>query len=562
MSDLLTAVAILFLVAGPFLLIANHFDLPTVPFLIVAGVFAGPFVDPDLTLELAQYGIALLVFTFGLGIQLTAVRTVLADSEIAAMGQILVVGSLGLGFGVVLGLPVQEALFLGIAAALSSTIVGTALLQTEIRNELVRGRLTESIQFVQDILAILFLLVMGAGAVAVEPIATQLGLGVMLLLAAIAVNRYVFDRLGKLAGGSDELMIIAVVSLLVVFVGLATAVEVSIVVGAFAAGLAVRHDPGQYLGLFNALDSIRDFFVAIFFVTVGAIVAFPTLEKLVLAAGLVVLTAIVKPAVTTLILIYKGYEARSSFLAAFTLDQVSEFALIIAIQALILDLVTQLTFDAIIFAAAVTMVTSSLTQQYGEQIYRWIAERGLVSGRHGKIDEWSDVPDDITDHVIIIGYGTQGRRLVSVCEEIDQPYVVVENDPTLQDVANVECAAVAFGDAMERYTWEKANVEYAELIVSTVDSDSVSDRLIEFDFQADLILTAGSADRALELFEAGALYVITQDLLASERLVEFILEIVDRETSPEELRERRRAELERRQSTPGRIRTERRDPTT
>lgn len=548
MSELLTAVAILFLVAGPFLLVANHFDLPTVPFLILAGVVAGPFVDPDLTLELAQYGIALLVFSFGLGIQLSAVRTVLADSEVAAVGQIIVVGGLGVGLGVAFGVPLEEAVFLGIAAALSSTIVGTALLQAEIRNDLVRGRLTESIQFVQDMLAILFLLVLGASALAIDPIATQLGLGVILIVAAIVVNRYVFDRVGRLAGGSDELMIVGVVSLLVVFIGLAALFDVSIVVGAFAAGLAVRHDPGQYLGLFNALESIKDFFVAIFFVTVGALVAFPTVEKLLLVIGLVVLTAIVKPIVTAVILIYRGHEARSSFLAGFTLDQVSEFALIIAIEAFILGFVTQLTFDAIIFAAAVTMITSSLTQQYGEEIYRRIAEQGLITGRHDRIDEWSDVPEDLSGHVIVVGYGIQGRRLVRICEELDQPYVVVENDPTLRETAHTECDAVVFGDAMERYTWEKANVEDATLIVSTIDSDPVSDRILEYDFEADVILRVGDIDRALELFDAGVLYVITEDLLASERLIEYLIALLDGDISPESFREERRSEFEARLS--------------
>ena len=552
MSELLTTVAILFIVAGPFLLIADRFDLPTVPMLIVAGLVAGWFVDEELTLELARYGIALLVFAFGIRIDLSGMRTVLTDSEVAAVGQILVLGTLGVGLGVALGVPIEEAAFLGIAAAFSSTIVGTALLRTEIRRDLVRGRLAESIHLVQDLVAIVFLLALGAGTLAADPIAQQLGYGVALLVAAVLVNRHLFDVVGRLAGGSDELMIVGVISMLVVFVGAAGAVGVSIVVGAFAAGLAVRYDPVEYLGLFNGLQSLRDFFAAIFFVTIGALVTLPFLEvglaesveKLVLAGVLVGLTAVVKPAVTTAILIRKGYEARTATKTSLGIDQVSEFALIIAIEAFILTLLTQSVFDAIILAAAVTMITSSLSQRHDERIYRALADRGLLAGRHDKIDDASDVPAEIADHVVIVGHGRQGQRLVGVCEETDRPFVVVENDPHLRDEVASACDAYVFGDAMEPYALSKANVEDATVVVSTVDDELVSRHLLSVVADADLILRADDEMTALDLLDDGARYVSVPDLLAGEQLVEYVEALLGGRTTPAELRQERVAALD------------------
>jgi monovalent cation:H+ antiporter-2, CPA2 family len=552
MTDLLTAVSIIFIVMGPFLLVANRYDLPTVPFFILAGIVAGSFVNEELTLELAQYGIALLVFSFGVGIDLSAVRTVLVDSELAALGQILVVGSLGFGFGLLVGVPPSESIYLGAAAALSSTIVGAALLQREFETNLVRGRLARSIHFFQDLLAILFVLVLGAAVLAPGPVATMLGYGVTLLVAAVLINRHLFDIVGRLAGDSDELMILAVVSLLVVFVGAAELAGVSIVVGAFAAGLAVRYDPVEYLGLFNGLESIKDFFAAIFFVTIGALVVLPfvelgwaeSVEKVLLAGGLVLLTAVVKPAVTTVILISQGYEARTASLTSFNTDQVSEFALIIAIEALLLGLLTQSVFDAIILAAAVTMVTSSLSQRYDEQIYRTLATRDLFGSGHGQIDEASRVDDDLSDHVVVVGYGRQGQKLVETLEDLGQPYVVIENDPARRETVTTDCGAFVFGDAMERYTWEKANVKDARVVVSTVKSELVSRRLLSFSFGPDLTLRSSDREHALELLGAGALYVSHSDLLAGQRLAEQIRALLDGELTREELREEQRAELD------------------
>ncbi|CAI48257.1 Kef-type transport system [Natronomonas pharaonis DSM 2160] len=552
MSDLLTIVSVMFIVAGPFLLLANRYDIPAVPLLILAGIVAGRFFEEQgLVLELARYGVALLVFSFGVGIQLDSLRTVLADSELAALGQIGVVGALGTGFGVVVGLPPVEAALFGIAAALSSTIVATALLQREIWMDLVHGRLAESINFVQDLFAVGVLLIISAEAFAADPIATQLGYGLVLFAAAVAINRYLFDALGRLAGGSDELMIIGAVSLLVVFIGAAEVFGVSIAVGAFAAGLAIRHEPGTHLGLFNGVESLKDFFVAIFFVTVGALVVVPfvdagtaeSINKLLLAGGLVVLAGLVKPAVTIAILMYKGYEARTATLTGATSDQVSEFALIIAIEAFLLGLLTQITLDAVVLAAVVTMVTSSLTQRHDEAIYRWLSKRGLLPSRHGKVDSMSDVPDDISDHIVVVGYGHTGKPVVAACEELDVPYVVIENDPARHDAVQRECDAYIFGDAMDQYTWEKANVTDAALVMSMVDFEPVSQRLLSFDLEADLVLRAGDEQTALRLLDAGATYVSVPDLLASEELIGRVRAVLEGETTPAELRAEQRERL-------------------
>lgn len=552
MSELLTALAIMFVIAGPFLLLANRLDLPAAPLLIIAGVGAGFFVEPADALELAQFGIALLVFSFGVVIELHNIETVIADSELAAFAQIFVVGSIGTGLGVLLGLPITEAVFLGVAAALSSTMVATALLETEVRMNLVHGRLGQSLQFVQDLFAVAFVLVVAAGVLELDPIVLNIGYGALFVIAAILANQYLFPLIERLAGESVELMIVGVIAMLTLFIAAASAVEVPIVVGAFTAGLAVRHDAGENLGLFNGLESVQDFFVAVFFITVGALVVLPfaemgvaaSIEKLAIVASLVLLTVVVKPAVTIAILIYRGYGARTAVLTGLSTDQISEFSLIIAIEALLIGVLTQSVFDAIILAAAVTMIISTVTHQWSERIFRVLSNTGLVRGRHRKVDQLSDVPEDLSDHVVVIGYGRKGRRLVRALEELDQPYVVIENDPAVHESARVDCEAYVFGDVMEPYTLEKANAEEARVIVSVTSSVAVSRRLLHADFDGDLVLRARDEPTALEFLDAGATYVAVPDLLSGEQLITHLQALVDGGMTPAELRSEGLAELE------------------
>jgi len=542
MSELLTTLSVLFIVGGTFVLLANYARLPTVPFLILAGVVSGLFVDERLTLELAQWGIAFLVFSFGAGVQFEAVEPVLGDGELIALGQVGVGGVLGVVFGLFVGLAGFQAVFLGVAAALSSTIVGTALIEQDIRNRLVHGRLAESIQFVQDLLAIVFVLVIGIETMTPSSVVMTVGSGLAVLAAGVLVNRLVFDHIGRLAGGSDELMIVSVVALLVAFLAAAEFAGISIVVGAFAAGLAVRVDPAAYIGVLNGVDSITTFFAAVFFMTVGGLLTVPTPTVLFTAGVLVLLTAIVKPAVTILLASYQGYTDRSAVLTGVSLDQVSEFALIIAIEAFLLGLLLQSVFDAIILAAAVTMISSTLSSRHSQWCYRLLVNSGVLQHRHERVDERSSVPDTLSDHVVIIGFGRQGQQLADRCAALDRPVVVIENNPAL--LAQLESTpAYVFGDAMEPYVWEKAAIEQATLIVSTVESTRLSEQLLGLADTVDLMLRAELIADALALLEEGALYVTVPDVLAAERLTDLIEAVVEGDRSPEELRDAHRQQL-------------------
>ena len=552
MTELLTTISIIFIIAGPFLLLANYLRLPTAPALIVAGLVAGSFIDPELKLEIARLGIALLVFTFAVTIQTTDVQTAIADTEVVALTQMAVVGVLGFGAGLLLGLAPEQAIYLGIAGAVSSSIIGSTLfLPGDL--DLVHDRLSESIHSIQDFTALFLLLIVSAGVFVLEPVATQLGYGVILLLFAVAINRYLFDQIARVSGGADEPMLIGTVALLLLFLGAAEFLGVSIVVGAFAAGVAVKHDPVPYSGVINGLESVNDFFAAIFFITVGSLVTLPTAEVVVTTAALVVLAGVIKPAIVIAVLIYRGYERRTAVLTGFNLDQVGEFALIIAIEALFLGILLPSVFDAIILAAAITLITSSFTRHFDEEIYHVLADSGLL-GRHGEaVDRRSVVPEDLTDHIVIVGYGRHGRRLVETCEQYDQPYVVIESNPELLEALRSDCRAYVFGDVIERRTLEKAGLTDARIVISTADSRPVNEHVVSFSDRVDVIVRTKDRASAREFLEKGAFYVSVSDLLAADRLEERFETLIDGNFDPEDreqfVRSRRN---ERRRSASGR----------
>jgi CPA2 family monovalent cation:H+ antiporter-2 len=540
MVDLITTLALVFISAGALLLIANHFSLSSVPFYILAGILVGGFIDQPELLELAQWGIAFLVFVFGVSLDFSSLGTVIRDGEIMTGVQLLVIGPLSFVVGLLLGLVPLDALYFSVAATLSSTIVGTGLRKADIRENLVHGRLAKSVHFLQDILAVGLILVLSTEAFMADNIAMKIGYGVMLLAAAGIVHRYLFDLFSRLAEDSQELMLMTSISILIVFLAAAEFIGLSIVVGAFAAGLAIKREVSN-LGMLNGIESIKDFFAAIFFVTIGALVSPPTIDVFIVSLTLIVLTAVLKPLVMVFTLIWEGYDARTASLTSLSLDQVSEFALFIAIGALIEGVISSTLFDAIILAAALTMITSAYTRKHDNQLYDRLLRHLVGRAQTRKIDERSRI-NTPEDHVIIAGFGRQGRRIAHACREAGRECVVIENDPAMLDSLAEQCDNYVFGDAMGRYTWEKAGINEASLVVSTINQRPVSERILDFD-AGDMILRADDAADARALLDRGALYVAVPDILASDQLADRVSKVIEDPDSTREVEPEHRAEL-------------------
>jgi monovalent cation:H+ antiporter-2, CPA2 family len=551
MAELVIARSVVFITAGILLLFANHFGLSPIPFYIVAGLLigAGEFIEPPAIIELAQWGIAFLVFVFGIRVEFDALQSVIRDGEGAAITLLVVVAPVAFGIGYLFGdwfgfeEPVRNAIYFSAAATLSSTIVGAGLLESEIRDNLVHGRLASSIHFFDDLVAVGLILILSAEVFTAETITSQIGYGVLFLIAALLIYRHGFPLLVRLADGVEELVLMGSISILIGFIAAAEYVGISIVVGAFAAGIAVRSEGTGSLGVRNGINSIRDFFVAIFFVTVGALVQFPTVEMAIASFVLIGLVLVVNPIVLMLAFIYEGYDVRTAYLASSSLNQVSELSLVIAIQGLLLGTIAETLFGAIILAAAVTMIVKSIARRHENVVYDAVVSKLFSRRQTSKIDERSYVADDLDDHVIIVGYGRQGRWLVETCERIDQEYVVIENDPVIWDDLRAECRNYVLGDAMAGYPWRKANVDGARLVISTVEHRPVSETILALELDADVILRAGTSKEGRELLDAGATFVNVPNVLAADQLVNTIDRVLGDELREDEVQKDHRETL-------------------
>ncbi len=539
MAEMITNLTIIFIAASAMLLIFHRYKHPAIPAYLAAGILVGDVVGETFVLGLAQLGIAFLVFVFGMKLNIDRVYRLVSGHFTATVLQVGVVGGGAFAIATIWGYGVIDSALLAVTASLSSSLIGMELMEREEDITLIHNRLSEAINLVQDLLGILAFVLVAAYPFSTASLGWSLGMAMALFGMALVV-REALPWMVEHSDGSREIMMLFGLSTLAGFIVFAEWSGFSLVVGSFAAGLAASKFPYN-LEMIDTVGSLKDFFSAILFVSLGVLITFPTAEVLLLAAALIFVTMLLKPAVTVLSLEGHGYDSRTAYLTAINIDQISEFALIMAIQASIAGTISQPVFDAIVLAATVTMLLTSYTDKYAERLYDILAERQHIHIRPNR-SEYYNVPDGIRDHTVIAGYDVQGRMIAEYLRERDEPFVVIDNDPERVIEAREEGYPHVFGNVRNERTWERAGYTEARLIISTVPVSSTSRYIVDLETDADIIIRSEDVDVATEFVDE-CLYVINSDLLATEKLTEHIRGSLENEKYRERLREQSRRDL-------------------
>ena len=473
--EMITALTAIFLVSSIMILLFKRFDHPSIPAYIVSGIIIASILESrifltgelgsiissielqqETLLSLTQIGIAFLVFIFGLKFDPKRLKKEASISFDTTTFQIAIVGSLGFLTAKTLGLTNLESAVIASTAALSSSLIGLQLADREIQNELLHGRLSESIHLIQDVIGLALIAVIFSTSVSGS--IQSIGATVLLIGFALLIREYGFDFIAKQADYSRELLMLAGLTSLTGAVMLTTYLEIPMVIGSFAAGLSAAKFPHN-MELLDTLGSLKDFFSAIFFVSLGALVTIQGQNIILISVAILGLSSVVKPGIIYHTLRFKGLDPRTSMLSALSLDQVSEISLIIAIQAFTAGMISEPVFQAVILGGTASMLTSSYTKRHEEEIYQRLRPQKKIEDKI-----------NLEDHIIMVGYDIQGIRMLDKLQEEEGRVAVIENDPEKISSLEEKGIPAIYGDVMDKETWQEANYTESKLVISTVPS--------------------------------------------------------------------------------------------
>ncbi len=359
-----------FIFAGAALLatFALYTRQPMLVAYIVLGCLLGPFggawvSDPALLNEIAEIGIIFLLFLVGLNLQPSKLRNMLGESLLTALGTTAVFFAIGFGVMYASGFTLVEASVTGIAASFSSTILGIKLLPTTALHHRHIGEMVVSLLLIQDLLAILAIITLTGLGTNVEALVTSIatifiGLPLLGLFAFLGV-RFLLLKLITVYDAFQEYIFLVAIGWCLGIAQLASIIGLSMEIGAFIAGVSLATSPiAQYIA--ESLRPLRDFFLVLFFFSVGAALQVNLIHEIwitaVVLAGLLIAT---KPVVFAVILKAQGEDKQVAWEVGYRLGQASEFSLLLSYIAVNNQLVSDQGALVIQFATVLTLVLSS-----------------------------------------------------------------------------------------------------------------------------------------------------------------------------------------------------------
>ncbi len=478
--------------------IAARIRLPPVVGYIAGGIIIGNTLshtlDHRLLETVSEAGVTLLLFALGVEFSFHRLRRVLRVVTWPAVAQIILTMLPILLILVAMGTPFLPALYLGSAAALSSTAIVIKILSERGELDTAPGELTAGWLVLQDLAVIPILILLsalsgstGSGAGLFEVVGTVLlaflksgiVIGAVLYLGSIGVPRLLNI---VAAFRNRELFLLTTIGI-VFFVGIVTyTLGLSVSLGAFLAGLLVA-ETSQNHAVFAEIRPLRDLFAVVFFVSLGL-----SLPVSAFAASLPVIVLItvavfvLKSGIIFALLRFLGYHRKTSFLVALNLSQVSEFGFILAATGVTLGALTSVQSSVIVAVTFLTIMGSSPVISNGHAAYyrfaklmkrfpKFFPERD--DGTGGNADGIG-----ISDHVVICGYGRVGKYIGRALEMAGVPFLVVDyNQHSLHSLKNSGILTV-YGDPADKDVLDFAQVDNAKSIVIAIPDRHTQELII------------------------------------------------------------------------------------
>lgn len=305
---------------------------------IVLGALLGPYgfqfiSDTALLSDISHIGIIFLLFLLGLDMQPSHLIQMIKKATWVAVGSSVIFLVAGYFTTQLFGYTHTESLIIGAAMMFSSTIIGIKLLPTTVLHHRHTGELVVGLLLLQDVIAIIVLLVLYSGenenSGAISLIKPLLALP-LLVAAGFALVKYIILKLIQRFDRFHEYIFLLAIGWCLGMAEAAQYIGLSAEMGAFVAGVALATSPiSQYIA--TNLKPLRDFFLILFFFSVGASFNLGLIGQIILPAALLaVLVVGLKPVVFRLLLKTIKEDNAMSWEVGFRLGQISEFSLLIA----------------------------------------------------------------------------------------------------------------------------------------------------------------------------------------------------------------------------------------
>jgi Kef-type K+ transport system membrane component KefB/Trk K+ transport system NAD-binding subunit len=529
-ADVFIEISIIVILATIISIVMRIIKQPLIIGYILTGIIVGPlFLDimksTEVIMIFAEMGVALLLFIVGLNLNPRIVKEVGFVSLVTGIGQVIFTTAIGIFICLFLGFSLITACYIAIALAFSSTIIIMKLLSDKNELDTLYGRIAIGFLLVQDIIAIFLLMVLPVAEITLASITFTILKGIGLLVILFSIGYHVFPKIDEFIAKSPELLFLFSISWCLAVSALFASLGLSIEIGSLLAGITLSMSPFHH-EIISRVKPLRDFFIVIFFILLGSKMVFENISAYFLPALIFSLFVLIgNPMIVMGLMGLMRYTKRNSFLAGLAVAQISEFSLIIVDLGVKIGHLTSEILSLVTLVGLLTMGCSTYMILYSSKLYSLIANYLSIFERRGKkIDEYVHKRDKYD--VILFGYDRVGFDILESLKRTKKKFLVVDYNPEIIMKLAKEKIPCRYGDANDVELLNDLNFERVKMIISTIpDIDTnllLINKIREVNKKAIVIVVSHRIDEALELYEAGATYVLLPHFLGGKHVATLI----------------------------------------
>ena len=536
---LLNDIVIIFGLAITVLFVCHRLRVPAVVGFLLTGIFVGPYgfglVKAVHEVEiLAEIGVVLLLFTIGIEFSLKKLlqirKSVLMGGSLQVLLTFLAALFIARRFDQAFG----EAVFIGFLVALSSTAIVLKIMQERAEVDSPHGRTTLGILIFQDIIIVPMILVTpllaGATGNLGESVLVLLAKGIGIILLVMVSTKWIVPQVlyQITKTRNQEIFLLSVIVICLGVAWLTSKAGLSLALGAFLAGLIVSESEYSHQALGNILP-FRDVFTSFFFVSIGMLLDVGFLFQqpgtiALIALGILLLKSFIACFATVLL----GLPFRTSILVGLALSQVGEFSFILSRtgieHGLLAGNIYQIFLAFSILSMAATPSIIKLAPRAADIIVRLPLPKRLLSG----FNPVSEIKvKGKKDHLIIIGFGVNGRNVARAARLSGIPYAVIEMNPETVRDEQAQGEPIYYGDSTQEVVLQHANIKDARVVVTAINDPAATRRITEIirrlNQKVYLIVRTRYLQEMKHLYELGANEVIPEEFETSVEIFTRVL---------------------------------------
>jgi Kef-type K+ transport system membrane component KefB len=525
--NLFVELSIILVIAAVVAGIAKLLKQPLIMSYILTGLIVGGsglhlLENPETLGLFAEFGIALLLFIIGLGLNPKVIKEVGKVAAISGLGQVVITFIFGFGISQLLGFDGQSSFYISAALTLSSTIIILKIISDKSEAHRLYAKIATGILLVQDLVAtglLIYVAAAGGGQVSIASLSGMIGWSAVLATSLALSAIYILPKFTKFIASSQEFLFLFTIAFAIGVASLFEVAGLSIEVGALFAGVALANQTyAQEVA--SRLRPLRDFFIVIFFVLLGATLQLDSVGGVIIPVILLSLFVMIgNPLIVMTITGLLGYTKRTSFKAGIAMAQISEFSLVFIVLANELKQVNSEVVALVTLVGIITIAGSTYLMQYDEKLYE-LFEKYLSLFERREI-RYVQKPDVKTD-ILLFGYAKGGQEFVKTFKKLGKSYTVVDYDPEAADHLIDNKIPFVYGDMTDVEFLGELGLDSAKVVVSTVTNPASNLFITRYvrskNNRAVIIVHSENPKDAVRLYEEGATYVMMPHYIGSERV--------------------------------------------